>query len=528
MSGSTKAKFVGVCSTGKAKPGRVPFVESPPGSPSRSTVNHGKKDKLEAIITREERKAKKERVGHVLVQKLANKLGVKNTPIISFYIEEFLETHETITSDDIDGLEIDMRKAIKASVDTATLKQISVQNSNAAEMKQKEQQEKVQQKAEQEQKEKKERDMKPPPGSEWLTIMTYKTVLADEKHDAEQKKLADDKVQLKRDLDAQITASKRMEEYQGWSYNKIDEQYNAHVVSDVQKFHEQEAAKAAEVKAKNRKQFDIQQQQIADQRRRAAAQEEYDQAETRKNLQFAKEDLEREEEKHRRIKQKESEVRKVVEEENERNRRLQDEMKAKIAAEDSRLMAEYAAKLAREEKAREDAFQKKMDDMQSMGSKYENEGAGKVAREERIAEEQRLLREQKIKEDRDLANEIKKQQDARNRTKLDLTENARQIAAKKARAEMEQKSENEYLEKFNRDAEAYKKEVKDSYWTEKQKKANYKLTLNKQKQDAQKFDKNLMGCSKEEWELNKPVFDSIKNDANMRSRVMHRMRMDKK
>ena len=68
----------------------------------------------------------------------------------------------------------------------------------------------------------------------------------------------------------------------------------------------------------------------------------------------------------------------------------------------------------------------------------------------RIAEEQRLLREQKIKEDRDLANEIKKQQDARNRTKLDLTENARQIAAKKARAEMEQKSENEYLEKFNR------------------------------------------------------------------------------
>merc|ERR1719329_849464 len=110
-----------------------------------------------------------------------------------------------------------------------------------------------------------------------------------------------------------------------------------------------------------------------------------------------------------------------------------------------------------------------------MGSKYENEGAGKVAREERIAEEQRLLREQKIKEDRDLANEIKKQQDARNRTKLDLTENARQIAAKKARAEMEQKSENEYLEKFNRDAEAYKKEVKDSYWIEKQKKAVMKF-----------------------------------------------------
>jgi hypothetical protein len=136
-----------------------------------------------------------------------------------------------------------------------------------------------------------------------------------------------------------------------------------------------------------------------------------------------------------------------------------------------------------------------MEKMQKDGAKFETEGAGRLAREERIRAEQRLLKEQKKKEEQDEKKELKKQEDARMRTKLDLAENARQIAAKKLKEEQEREREQNYLARFNNEAATYKKEVKDSYWVEKEKKKAYKSLLAKQLNDDKKFDKNLVGCS---------------------------------
>ena len=119
MSGTSK--FVGKGSSGmNGKPGKVPV--GPPSPTHSMPISVTKKMHLESMLMREERKAKKERVSHVLVQKLALKFGPKYTPIISFYIDEFLEKHESITSEDLNSLEEDMKKAIVASLDTETLK----------------------------------------------------------------------------------------------------------------------------------------------------------------------------------------------------------------------------------------------------------------------------------------------------------------------------------------------------------------------------------------------------------------------
>jgi hypothetical protein len=121
-------------------------------------------------------------------------------------------------------------------------------------------------------------------------------------------------------------------------------------------------------------------------------------------------------------------------------------------------------KLDREDKARADAFQKRLDTMQSIGRRFETEGAGAKEREVNERNERRLREEIREKNEVEERKERKKLEDRQHRTQCISAENYRIIqeralqkdGALRDSAAMKARFESEYQE--SREAEARKAE----------------------------------------------------------------------
>lgn len=69
-------------------------------------------------MEKEKNKERRERVAYVLTQKLVAKFGVNFTSVISFFVEEFFNSHEEITGSELTVLEREIRGAIKAKINS--------------------------------------------------------------------------------------------------------------------------------------------------------------------------------------------------------------------------------------------------------------------------------------------------------------------------------------------------------------------------------------------------------------------------
>jgi hypothetical protein len=204
--------------------------------------------------------------------------------------------------------------------------------------------------------------------------MTYNTHLAEERERREREKSRNDKVQFKKYLDEHIEQSK----LERVNSKLEDMKFGENIKRDIEKYHEEEQMKLATMKKRYQDELELQKQQIIDHQNRLQAEREAQRLVEEKNLQFAKDMLARENSELLKAKKREQELRARMVRENEENNRLHELQKLKDAEEDRRLMQEYAAKLDRELAAREGAFQKRMQEMASLGNKFETEGAGKV------------------------------------------------------------------------------------------------------------------------------------------------------
>lgn len=516
-----KNKLMGSLGNGAAIPGKVPYEREP--QKNTKSIEFNKKNKLSNILGREELKSKKERVGHVLVQNFSKKYGFQYKPIIQFYVEEVCDrtssllTDIEVSSEDVDDLERSITKAISAT-ENGELNQFKVkQDSRGSQETQEKERASSSIKREDSSK-----SMKAPPGSEWLAIMAYQSIVGEEKTKSEQAKVRNGKESFKKMLDEQMVGVNKSKA----SSATEDLEHYHRTIKDVSKYEEDEKRKNGKKELEAKKQYRFQQEQIADNLRRRGEEKALAEAIDQNQIYLAKLAIQKEETKIRTLKEKEAERRRVVEIENERNKKIQAELKAQLAAEDQRLAAESVAKLNREDAARAAAFEARMAKMAGMGAKFETEGAGKVMREAKIREEKLLLLEQARKEERDREKELKKVEDAKQRNVLDLQENGRQVAEKKAKIEQEALAELQFREKFKKEADQYKQSLQQDKAQSKQKKAQYKNVLESQINHLKTFDRNLTGCSKVEAEINKPIFSAIEEDPHIKSRVMHRIRMD--
>lgn len=506
---SPKIQLFGTVKLGPISPSKVPFRER---DVRTRPVLGQKREQLESLLEREKTKAKRDRIGHVLIQKLIDKFGSKNKPIITFFVDEFLNSNDKITSEDLNALEKEVINAINAKNTSTFQTKNSTDSDNNITTNQNNPEESNRAKT-----------PAPPPGTEWVAIMTYNNIIAEEKERKEKEKLRNDKVAFKKNLEDHIQKSKDLK----GSDKFQDKNFAEYIKKDVEKYHIEEQKKQAAIKKRYHDELELQKLQIKDHQRRLEQEREELRKAEEYNLQLAREALEKENQKILNIKKREQDNQKIVSQENEENKRYREIQKKLEADEDQRLMREYAAKLDREASERENMFKKKMEEMAKHGSKFETDGAGKVMREERLREEQLLLKEQKKKEEDDLAKELKKKEDSRIRQQLAMVENQRQIEEKKKAADKAKEADMALSEKYKNDSDSYKKDMDNNYRNLKEKRLNYREVLYKQMDDGQKLDKNLTGISAKEKELNKSILDKVTKDPLVMSRVMHRVRLNK-
>lgn len=487
-----------------------------------------KKDHLKSILDHEKNKEKKERIQAVLIQRLSAKYGAKHLQMISFLVEEFMQSHDELTSSDLNILEKEVQNAVRLrNIDDMTSARLQ-KNSRDGNTNSNNQVEESNgnNKTNANGQEKKLTinvpNQRPPSGKEWQVLQVYQSILDEEKIKQEREKAKQSKLNFRKSLDDHMQQSQRLSSLE----REEERQYAEHVKKDILQYEEEERKKKEALKKKHEAELQIRKAQIEEQQRRLQAEREAQEAIDRMNLQLAKEKAKQEQEAIARQREAEKEKHRKIKIENEENKRLKAIEKQKEAELDFRLMSEYAAKLDRENYEREQQFLKKLQDMEVHAKKFENEGAGKIAKEEQIRFEQQLLREQEKKLQADLAREQEKERQRKLLNQMANEENARQLAAKQQQRELERERDLQLKEQFKRQENELKEQFRHDLVSKRHKQDQYRHMLDVQVEEFHKVDTNLTGITPVEKAINMPTLKTIQ-EPEVLTKVLGRMKLKK-
>ena len=260
-----------------------------------------------------------------------------------------------------------------------------------------------------------------PKGREWEALTMFQSYQAGLKDQSD--KIANKKKQqeLKAALDRQVLEGKMR--YQ--TEKNDDREYLQYISEDLKKFNDENQAKADRESAKfarERSYWEKQMEDDIDMRRR-----EHEQMlrMEQKDLRLMQQKISAEERKKQEKKDAEAAIHRAILEENAKNKELQRERILAERDEDNRIMDEYANRLDAEEKRRQDAFNKRMSDLEKIVQMADDGPVGKGRRDQEKQEEELLLKQQLAKDEKDALRE-------RNDVQAKLDRN-RQMAAQNKR-----------------------------------------------------------------------------------------------
>lgn len=465
-------------------------------------------------MEKERNKEKRERVGYVLTHRFINKFGPKYESIITFFVEEFLSTKDEVNSGELEILEKEIRNAIKAKNDEMTSKlaksvrvssaPTTVQEVNSASASP-------------------TTLTRPPSGKEWQVIQVLQALQEEEEETAKRAKAAQDKLAFRAALEKQMKVPKS-----GMARGEDDEvKYVSHVQHDLVAFAEENRRKKEAHKRKYDEELRIRRAQIDDQNRRLAEDREAQRRAEERNAALLQETIEKEARTLAEAKAREHERQLRIARENRENKAFREEEKRREAEEDQRLMREYAAKLDREAAEREQAFTKRVKEMEVYASKFENDGAGKALREDKQRFEQMLLVEQQRKEAADKEKERRKEEEKERKVREALVDN-RRILAKKAAAVVEDKEADAHLkQRFQADMEEYNRQCEEKKRKQREAQDRYRSALDVQAEAVRRSDSRMIGITPAEKQINLPTLRALEEDPVLMSKVMHRLRISK-
>lgn len=433
--------------------------------------------------------------------------------MISALVEEFLVEKDQITGEDLGRLEKEVMTALKAKRRHYTPSSaIQYSNDDSASSKAAEEAPVTKPGSSSS-----SSLVPPPPGSEWSVIAAYQELMQEEKAKEEQLAARLKKLKFKQSLDDHIAKAKVL---RAQTEDKSDMEYSAHVNRDVKVFYEQEKIKKDAIHKKHHDELMQRKQQILD-KMEAAKQAKLQQLEGEyRDLALAAEKIEQEKEKQRDIRRRAMDNQAIVDKDNKENERLRELKRIADAKEDERLMKEYAAKMDAEEEARASAFKKRMDEMAKFAEKFENEGAGKSAKEERIKMEQLLLLEQQRKEESDAAKEAKKQSDRRARLQLQMEENTRLLERKKAKEDQLKREDLDYQAYVLRDVDKFKKLEEQKKVVRKIQTSKYRVILDEQaKNKVIDADPKSAAFVGREGDINRGLLEKAIHDPKVLQRI---------
>ena len=464
------------------------------------------------MLQKEKNKERRERISYVLIQRLAAKFGNRYLGLIGFFVEEFFSTHDEITSNDVDVLEREIRNAIRANMEAH---EHAKALANASKPQSNQESDHLSSKPQSGQ------WSRPPSGKEWALIQAYQVIQDEEKDRMEKEKARETKMKFRASLDQHMTESKQLHQ----ADNKDDQNYVKHIMNDIEKFHEEEHQKVIAKKKHHHDELIMRKAQIEEQKKRILDEkEELRQIELR-NLELAREQIRLDNEKREQLRLKAKEENDRIKKENELNKKIRMEEKIREAELDHHLMVEYAAKLDRENAAREEAFNQRMKEMEKYGAKFENEGAGKALRDEQIRFEQMLLKEQQKKEEEDRRKEREKEENRKRQLLAQLEENRRQLEQRRLEYQQERERDAVFAEKFKQEMDEWKRQEIEKHRKKLLSQADYRTKLDSQIEELKKVDRNLTGITSTEKNLNMKTLKEISDDPKVLSKVMHQMRI---
>jgi hypothetical protein len=435
--------------------------------------------------------------------------------MITFFVEEYMNTHEEISSEDIAGLENEIKYAVKASVENLKSASESKQNGGKPGDSRNAQrpQETIQTSA----------DALTPStnGHEWQLIQVYQSIQDEEKIKREKELTYQKKMNFRSALDQQRQQSKQ----QNSAELDDERRYVEHIVKDIEKYHAEEQAKRNYIRKKDCDELMARKAQIEETYKRIADEKEELREIEIRNLQLAEQAMREEADAVVRGKRWEKEKMERIKKENEENKRLRQIEKEREAREDFQLMQEYAAKLDREAKERDEAFANRMKKMEIHGMKFANEGAGKAIREEQLRFDQQLLREQQRKAEEDNRKELLKAEERRRNLQAQMDENKRQLEQRRIEMENEKKRDAELAQYFRQETDAFNKDERDKLQNYRRRQEEYRRRLDQQSQDWKCRSNNLDDITLTEKQINHEIFDDLTSPQIM-SKVLHRVRMN--
>lgn len=448
-----------------------------------------KRSKLEAIRDNNNRKAKKERMRNIICKKMTSVFGMRNIGVIENFVDEFVrDRSEAINSADMKRLENELRTIIGHHIVAPP----RVQSKEVIRV-----QEEVP-------------EVPVTPGIElpssiaWKAINAYEAACAEREVAEERKRQLVKKSKLKAELEKQMDFAKHFEAVE----HQEDVKYAANVLKDVEKYHQEEHEKERLMMERAAVQKRFREEQIADQARRKEEEKERLRQHELANLIACQAAIEADARKLEQKKQEGAERQRRMLIENEEQRLIRLEQKKKDAEYDQLLMRQYAEKMDREAKEREESFSKRMENQNKHAAKFATDGAGKAARDAQLKEERLLLAEQERKEKADAAEELRRKQVSRKRQQEAARVNLNMIKEQHERAQRERERDQRLIQMSEESLAEWRRAEEVKLRKEAQKKLKFKNALTEQIQERGRETK-LGDMTEMEYVINKQTLDNI-------------------
>ena len=351
----------------------------------------------------------------------------------------------------------------------------------------------------------------------WVKMSLAKTVEAEQAEKAACERKVAKRETMASNLNEQVEKKKLSEE----TKRKEDEAFVKGQQRELEEWHVQAEAQRKVEEASMRQAAETIKNQLADQEERKRVEQELVRAREREEIEEMRRKLQLEEDRQRRLKEEEKRAWDKIKEENklkllERERRKEEE-----AALDAKLMADMKARLDREEAERAQALADRLRRNEEFVQKLKEAEQYQQGVDKRIEEERAVLREMEAREQREREKERRKKEDQKKRQESIIETNRRMAENKKqALLEMEREEEN-YADKCRREAEALLQEEREKQARRDRLKKQNSTLLTQQIEEQQKAEAVLMSdMNGVECSLNKEQVGRIEKSREIKRRIL--------
>jgi len=357
-----------------------------------------------------------------------------------------------------------------------------------------------------------------PKGHEWEAINLFQSYQAAQLEKKKQEMSKKKQLEIRAALDKQVKEAEERKKAQ----KNDDQEYLQYVHKDLKKFNDENAAKLEKQNAQFLREKIYWEKQMAEEK--AARQKEKDQLlrEEQEESKRLRDKMLEEKRKLQIKKDREAQINMLILQENAKNKVLHLERSAKEKEEDNRIMQEYADRLDKEEKRRQDAFAARMANLERIVQMADDGPVGKGRREEELREEQLLLKQQLAREE---AEEQRRRDDLRKKAERDLQmaqHNKKQLEEQELAKRAEREKDQQHKELYKRLGKEYNDDVARAKLAEQEKQAQQRRLLLEQMESKRR---GLEDMNAVERSINQDTLHDIRTDSTFQGRLQHRIRM---